>query len=169
MTPHSARARKQSSGSNTSDEMQSRIDRLEGLVLSLMGSNGSPNSSPRNRERSDSTEDGLRNEKYHDDDEEDIGMRSIHEEDKGHESGRVEDEVEEMRGALGIMKMDQGRSYYRGETHWAAILSEVRFPKFLSYFPDLWEFSKFQNYPDMKLFYLKWASLRQAASWDFGL
>lgn len=162
MTPHSTRARKQSSGSNTSDEMQSRIDRLEGLVLSLMGSNGSPNSSPRNRERSDSTEDELRNGKYHDDDEEDIGMRSIHEEDKSQENSRVEDEVEEVRNVLGIMKMDQGKSYYRGETHWAAILSEVRSPRFSPpIFPTHGNFPNIRiqvRLSDMKLFYLKGAS-----------
>lgn len=105
--------------------MQSRIDRLEGLVLSLMGSNGSSNSSPRNRERSNSAEDGSRHEPYHDDEEEDIGMSSVHEDDKIEKQGGIEDEVEEVRSALGIMKVEQGKSYYRGETHWAAILSEV--------------------------------------------
>lgn len=87
-----------------------------------MGSNGSTNSSPRNRERSDSAEG---HEQYHDDDEEDVGMGSIHEDEKSHENGGIEDEVEEVRSALGIMKVEQGKSYYRGETHWAAILSEV--------------------------------------------
>lgn len=159
MTPHSTRARKQSSGSNTSDEMQSRIDRLEGLVLSLMGSNGSPNSSPRNRERSDSTDGEPRNGKYHDDEEEDIGMRSVCEDDKVQENGRIEDEVEEVRGALGIMKMDQGRSYYRGETHWAAILSEVRLSDFLfSRLMGVFQISGSRfAYPNMK-FYFKGAS-----------
>lgn len=71
-------------------------------------------------------------------------MRSIHEDDKGQEGSRIEDEVEEVRGVLGIMKVDQGSSYYRGETHWAAILSEVRFPGFLPYFLT-WEFSKSQD------------------------
>lgn len=126
MTPHNTRARKQSSGSNTSsDEMQSRIDRLEGLVLSLMGSNGSSDSSPRNRQRSDSTEDGLRSRQYIDDEEEDMGIESTHEGSKSQDGGGIEEEVEEVRSALGIMKVEQGKSYYRGETHWAAILSEV--------------------------------------------
>lgn len=146
MTPHSTRARKQSAGSNTSsDEMQSRIDRLEGLVLSLMGSNGSPNSSPRNRERSNSAEDELRHGQFHDDGEEDVGMGSVHGDDKGQEGGGgIEDEVEEVRSALGIMKVEQGKSYYRGETHWAAILSEVRFPNFLTVFKTYRGFSNFR-------------------------
>ncbi|RPB17486.1 hypothetical protein P167DRAFT_478686 [Morchella conica CCBAS932] len=126
MTPHNTRARKQSSGSNTSsDEMQSRIDRLEGLVLSLMGSNGSSDSSPRNRQRSDSTEDELRSRQYIDDEEEDMGIESKHEGSKTQDGGGIEEEVEEVRSALGIMKVEQGKSYYRGETHWAAILSEI--------------------------------------------
>ncbi|CUS07695.1 unnamed protein product [Tuber aestivum] len=123
------RIRKQSTGSNgfSSDEMQSRIDRLEGLVLRLMGSGGNHISPPVDRERSASADDGTNKNKRSDDDDDDdddVGMGSIHE-DERHRGGESDEDVEEVRSALGIMKVDQGKSYYRGETHWAAILSEI--------------------------------------------
>ncbi|KAL7275270.1 hypothetical protein RUND412_001798 [Rhizina undulata] len=129
-TPHasssSSRARKHSAGSSpgSSDEMQSRIDRLEGLVLSLMSGNGTA-VSPRDRERFTSSErrDLRASKGLEDEDLDDMAMRSVHEE--AHETDEVEDDVEEVRGALGVMKVHCGRSFYRGETHWAAILSEI--------------------------------------------
>ncbi|KAG0131278.1 putative C6 transcription factor [Tuber indicum] len=121
-----SRARKQSAGSNgfSSDEMQSRIDRLEGLVLRLMGSGGNHVSSPPDRETSASTDDGTNKNKCCDDDD-DVGMGSAHGDEKRRGEGESDEDVEEVRSALGIMKVDQGKSYYRGETHWAAILSEI--------------------------------------------
>lgn len=104
--------------------MQARIDRLEGLVLRLMGSGGNHVSPSTDRERSVSTDTGTNKSKRYDDD--DVGMGSIHEDEKHRNEGESDGDVEEVRSALGIMKVDQGKSYYRGETHWAAILSEVR-------------------------------------------
>ncbi|RPA92007.1 hypothetical protein L873DRAFT_1711756 [Choiromyces venosus 120613-1] len=132
----SSRARKQSSGPNgsSSDEMQSRIDRLEGLVLKLMGSGGNHLSPPTGRERSASADDGTNKVKRcdddddddgGDDDDDDIGMGSIHEDENRRAEGESDEDVEEVRSALGVMKVDRGRSFYRGETHWAAILSEI--------------------------------------------
>jgi hypothetical protein len=101
--------------------MQSRIDRLEGLVLSLMGSNAQVPG--RNRGRSDSAEVSLHRIKTDDDDDQ---MRSIQGDGDGHPSGaESDDEVEEVRSALGIMKVERGESFYRGETHWVTLLSEV--------------------------------------------
>jgi len=104
--------------------MQARIDRLEGLVLRLMGSGGNHVSPSTDRERSVSTDNGTNKSKRYDDD--DVGMGSIHGDEKHRNEGESDGDVEEVRSALGIMKVDQGKSYYRGGTHWAAILSEVR-------------------------------------------
>jgi len=104
--------------------MQARIDRLEGLVLRLMGSGGNHVSPSTDRERSESTDNGTNKSKRYDDD--DVGMDSIHGDEKHRNEGESDGDVEEVRSALGIMKVDQGKSYYRGGTHWAAILSEVR-------------------------------------------
>lgn len=92
--------------------MQTRIDRLEGLVLSLMqsGAAGTENISG---ERGSSASGSL---------------STITDEDHDHGSeGMMEDgdEVETVSTALGFLKFDGGKSYYRGETHWAAILNEV--------------------------------------------
>jgi hypothetical protein len=100
--------------------MQSRIDRLEGLVLGLMGSAGEL-VSPSDRERL--TSDVKRN-RPGPDDEDDIGMGSDESPNSGAE-GESDGDVEEVRSALGIMRVDRGKSFYRGETHWAALLSEV--------------------------------------------
>jgi len=105
--------------------MQARIDRLEGLVLRLMGSGGNHVSPSTDRERSESTDNGTNKSKRYDDDD-DVGMDSIHGDEKHRNEGESDGDVEEVRSALGIMKVDQGKSYYRGGTHWAAILSEVR-------------------------------------------
>jgi hypothetical protein len=108
--------------------MQSRIDRLEGLVLSLMSGN-SNNVSPRNRDGRSSSSGAAYSESRdgdaeHDDD-------AMEEEEHEYQGGGerekdVEEDVEEVRNALGIMKVHGGKSFYRGETHWAALLLEVR-------------------------------------------
>jgi hypothetical protein len=107
--------------------MQSRIDRLEGLVLSLMSGN-SNNVSPRNRDARSSSSGAAYSESRDgdaEDDDEAMGEEE-HEFDRGAGEKDVEEDVEEVRNALGIMKVHGGKSFYRGETHWAAILSEVR-------------------------------------------
>ena len=126
-TSTGAARRKQSAGSNGSsssaDEMQSRIDRLEGLVLSLMSGN-SNDVSPRHRDtRSSSSGAAVSYPNSRDgegEDDDDMGY-----DETGGETEKQEDPVEEVRNALGIMKVHAGKSFYRGETHWAAILSEV--------------------------------------------
>lgn len=125
---HSARQRKQSAGSNgSSDEMQSRIDRLEGLVLSLMsGNSNNINTSPRNRDTRSSSSGAAASYPNSRDSEGDDDAMGYDEQDEHEETHTVEEEVEEVRNALGVMKVQEGKSFYRGETHWVAILSEVR-------------------------------------------
>ncbi|KAI5796538.1 fungal-specific transcription factor domain-containing protein [Geopyxis carbonaria] len=110
---HGQRARKHSGGGGGSpDEMQNRIDRLEGLVLSLMNANGTSSG--------DSTGDSSGGKRL---DSDEGGM--MEEEEEEAEEATVEEEVEDVRNALGFMKVHGGKSYYRGETHWMALLSEI--------------------------------------------
>ncbi|KAI5819312.1 fungal-specific transcription factor domain-containing protein [Pyronema omphalodes] len=130
---HSARHRKPSNSSSSSDEMQSRIDRLEGLVLSLMSGNSNNVSVGRQRTGGSSSGGAVYSESQDgelDEYDESMGYDD-HDEQYEREGGRrngpssVEEEVEEVRNALGIMKVQEGKTFYRGETHWAALLSEV--------------------------------------------
>jgi hypothetical protein len=112
--------------------MQSRIDRLEGLVLSLMSGNSNNVSAGRQRTGGSSSGGAVYSESQDGElDEYDESMGYDHDEQDEREDGRrdgpssVEDEVEEVRNALGIMKVQGGKTFYRGETHWAALLSEV--------------------------------------------
>jgi hypothetical protein len=99
--------------------MQNRIDRLEGLVLSLM-SNGAgsagPSAAATALSAAASTSTGSA-EYLHDLDEEDSMAK---EEAEGDES-----DVEEVRKSFGFMKVDKNNSLYVADTHWAAILSDV--------------------------------------------
>lgn len=133
--------RTQISGSfSSSDEMQSRIDRLEGLVLSLMHSKDHSISG------SDSSVVGRHSSVAHggkipnvmaeddedddDDDEFDYGedamvtettiVRKVNRAKQEHDA-----QVEEVRHALGVMQVGKGVSYFRGETHINTILQEV--------------------------------------------
>jgi len=108
--------------------MQSRIDRLEGLVLSLMSGN---HQSPRQREgRSSSSQRTSYPESHDGDEEEDDDAMGHDEQDESpsdYQGGQSveDDDVEEVRNALGIMKVHGGKSFYRGGEYWAAILLEV--------------------------------------------
>ena len=108
------------------DDMQNRIDRLEGLVLSLM-TNGAQSAGPAaaqaaiansmNSSASDHQFDisGLSS-----------GMsngqpESIPEEDAGEES-----EMETVTKSIGVMKVNNNQTIFASEAHWYAILGEVR-------------------------------------------
>jgi hypothetical protein len=99
--------------------MQNRIDRLEGLVLSLM-SNGAGSAGPGAAaaflSAAASTSTGSA-EYPHDLDEED---NMIKEEGEGEES-----DVEQVRKSFGFMKVDKNHSFYVADSHWVAILSDV--------------------------------------------
>lgn len=101
----------------TPDEMQNRIDRLEGLVLSLM-STGNPAASQAaaaalNGARSIATD------QSQDMDQDVDGIDGKH-------GPRDEDsEVERVSNSIGIMKVQNDRNIYASEGHWYAILSDV--------------------------------------------
>jgi hypothetical protein len=102
--------------------MQNRIDRLEGLVLSLM-TNGAQSAGPTaaaaaiSRSQSDSA--GSTSYPVElDNDEDDM----IKEEDEGENS-----EVEGVTNSLGHLKVDadKGKTLYVGDSHWHLVLADV--------------------------------------------
>ena len=98
--------------------MQNRIDRLEGLVLSLM-TNGPQSAGPAAAQAAieGSFGNGTIDQPYEMPDE---GPESIKEEDEGEES-----EVEQVAKSIGVMKVDNNKAIFASEAHWYAILGEV--------------------------------------------
>jgi hypothetical protein len=98
--------------------MQNRIDRLEGLVLSLM-TNGSQSAGPAAASAAiagvgtgssiSGSSPGFPRD-----------VDSIQEEPEGNES-----EVDQVTKSIGIMKVDSGRNIFASEAHWYSILAEV--------------------------------------------
>jgi len=116
------RKKNQSQGATSPDDMQNRIDRLEGLVLSLM-TNGAQSAGPAaaaaaiSRSQSDSAGSSafpLDLEQEDDD--------MIKEEEEGEDS-----EVDGVTNSLGILKVDpdKGKSLYFGDSHWHTVLQDV--------------------------------------------
>jgi hypothetical protein len=103
--------------------MQNRIDRLEGLVLSLM-TNGAQSAGPAaaaaaiSRSQSDSTGTGSASFP-HDLDRDDDDMIKEEEEE--------ESDVEGVTNSLGVLKVDAdaGKSLYLGDSHWHLVLADV--------------------------------------------
>jgi hypothetical protein len=121
-TAPGTRKKNQSQGATSPDDMQNRIDRLEGLVLSLM-TNGAQSVGPAaaisaiSRTQSDSA--GSSSFPL-DLDREDDDM--IKEEDEDEDS-----EVEGVTNSLGVLKVDadKGKSLYLGDSHWHLVLADV--------------------------------------------
>jgi hypothetical protein len=94
--------------------MQNRIDRLEGLVLSLM-TNGSQSAGPNAAMAAISGESSAGSTRFsHDLDAEEEGME-----------GAEESDTDQVTKSFGIMKMDNNKSYYISDAHWASVLSDV--------------------------------------------
>ena len=100
--------------------MQNRIDRLEGLVLSLM-TNGASSAGPAaaaaavNRSHSDSAASSFPPDLDQDDD------------DMIKEEGDEDSDVDGVADSLGIMKVDtdKGKTTYLGDSHWHLVLKDV--------------------------------------------
>ncbi|KAJ5306799.1 hypothetical protein PENANT_c003G08153 [Penicillium antarcticum] len=103
----------QQSSSNSPDDMQNRIDRLEGLVLSLM-TNGSQSAGPAAAMAAISGESSAGSAgPSHELDIDEEGM------------GLEESDTEQVTKSFGVMKMDNNKSYYMGNAHWASILNDI--------------------------------------------
>jgi hypothetical protein len=120
-----SRKKNQSQEASTPDDMQNRIDRLEGLVLSLM-TNGAQSAGPAaataaiSRSQSDSA--GSFASPLELDNEEN---NMIKEEDEEGDNS----EVEGVTNSLGHLKVDadKGKSLYMGDSHWNMVLADVSF------------------------------------------
>ena len=111
-----------SQSSNSPDDMQNRIDRLEGLVLSLM-TNGSKSAGPAAAQRALSLNSSSGSMEYP----QDVDVSGEYE-DGGiiRGSGEDESETDQVVQSLGVMKVDNNKSMYYGEAHWAAILHDIK-------------------------------------------
>ncbi|KZF23768.1 hypothetical protein L228DRAFT_123650 [Xylona heveae TC161] len=113
-----ARKRNQSSHdyANSPDEMQNRIDRLEGLVLSLM-TNGSQSAGPAAATAAISTHASTTSpEQSQGNDEEDM--------DHG-ENEEEESETDQVARSFGILKVENNKSTYFSDEHWASLLIDI--------------------------------------------
>ncbi|KKK13395.1 hypothetical protein AOCH_001635 [Aspergillus ochraceoroseus] len=99
--------------SNSPDDMQNRIDRLESLVLSLM-TNGSQAEGPAAAMAAISGTSSS------------IGSaQNILDLDVDDEPVQEESDTEQVTKSFGIMKFDNNKSYYISDAHWASVLSEI--------------------------------------------
>ncbi|KAI9756147.1 MAG: hypothetical protein M4579_003960 [Chaenotheca gracillima] len=123
-----ARKKNQSShGSSSSDEMQNRIDRLEGLVLSLMTNGAQSAGLPAaNAALSGSASTGSAD--YPLDLDEDDTMI------KGEADREGSSEVDGVTKSFGFMKVDATKTFYVSDGHWATILHDIAEVK--NYFAD---------------------------------
>ncbi|RDW95299.1 hypothetical protein BP5796_01062 [Coleophoma crateriformis] len=105
--------------------MQNRIDRLEGLVLSLM-TNGAQSAGPAAAQaaisRSQSNADSAASSAFPQDGDREDDDDMIKEEDEEGDS-----DVDTVANSLGVLKVDadQGKSLYFGESHWHLLLSDI--------------------------------------------
>lgn len=106
--------------------MQNRIDRLEGLVLSLM-TNGAQSAGPAAAQAAIANSlNSTSTDQQFDMSNMGSGMSSgqpdsIPEEDAGEES-----EMETVTKSIGVMKVNNNQTIFASEAHWYAILGEVR-------------------------------------------
>lgn len=105
------------SSSNSPDDMQNRIDRLENLVLSLM-TNGSQSAGPAAAMAAVSGDSSTGSAQY----------TSDLEIDENGPVGAEESDTEQVTKSFGILKVDNNKSYYISDAHWASVLHEVCLP-----------------------------------------
>lgn len=94
--------------------MQNRIDRLENLVLSLM-TNGSQAAGPAAAAAALSGHDSVESARNYQDLEIDDDVDGQNE----------ESDTEAVTKSFGIMKVDNNKSMYISEAHWASVLNDV--------------------------------------------
>jgi len=110
-----------SQSSNSPDDMQNRIDRLEGLVLSLM-TNGSQAAGPAAATRALSMNSSTGSLGYP----QDVDVDGEEEDAMPRGSGAEESETDQVAQSLGVMRVDNNKSMYYGDAHWAAILHDIK-------------------------------------------
>ncbi|CAI7590339.1 unnamed protein product [Penicillium glandicola] len=112
--PNSRRKNLTQQSSTTPDDMQNRIDRLEGLVLSLM-TNGAQSDGPTAAMAAISGESSAGSTGFsHDLEIDEEGME-----------GAEDSETDQVTKSFGVMKMDNNKTYYISEAHWASVLNDI--------------------------------------------
>lgn len=106
------------STSSSPDDMQNRIDRLESLVLSLM-TNGSQSAGPAAAVAAISGNDSIGSAQT---------SQDLELEDEV--DGLEESDTEAVTKSFGVMKMDNNKSMYISEAHWASVLNDVSLRSF---------------------------------------
>lgn len=117
--------KKQTSASHpisSPDGMQNRIDRLEGLVLSLM-TNGSQSAGAAAATRTLSMSNSTGSLEYPHDVDVDLEAQKYNT-SKG-EGEEAESETDQVSQSLGMMKVFNNQSMYYSDAHWATVLSDV--------------------------------------------
>ncbi|KAI1342547.1 fungal-specific transcription factor domain-containing protein [Xylariaceae sp. FL0016] len=126
-TPASRRKNQSSAGANaTPDDMQNRIDRLEGLVLSLMhgGANVDPAAVAAATKPASTAGPTVSNSNT-------SPTARIDEDDEGamrDEGEEVDSDVDDgLATSLGVLKVDadKGKSMYIGQEHWHTLLADI--------------------------------------------
>lgn len=124
-------SRKKNAGASPSNnnpgDMQNRIDRLEGLVLSLM-TNGAQSAGPVAADRTLSMSASTGSMEY---------SQDVETDGVDHSNGlmrpdgeEAESETDQVAQSLGVLKvMDNNKSMYFGDAHWAAVLHDVSLPR----------------------------------------
>ena len=103
-------------GMSSPSDMQNRIDRLEGLVLSLM-TNGSQSAGPAAATAALSASESTAS----------FENAMDREEDMLEDEQDIESETDQVTKSLGVMKVHDQRTMYFGEAHWAVILQDVSY------------------------------------------
>lgn len=114
-----------SQGPTSPDDMQNRIDRLEGLVLALM-TNGAQSAGPAaavaaiSRSTSDSVGSGPAN----------IGIE--HDDEMVKEEGDGDSDIEAVSNSFGVLKVDneKHKTMYFGDSHWHMVLADASLSDF---------------------------------------
>ncbi|PWY71078.1 hypothetical protein BO94DRAFT_263166 [Aspergillus sclerotioniger CBS 115572] len=105
----------QQSASSSPDDMQNRIDRLESLVLSLM-TNGSQAAGPAAALAAISGNSSSAGSVPH------TGDLDLEDESP---NGPEESDTEQVTKSFGIMKVDNNKSWYFSEAHWATVMNDI--------------------------------------------
>jgi hypothetical protein len=120
--PGTRKKNQTSQGFSSSDDMQNRIDRLEGLVLSLM-TNGAQASGPSAAYSVLSAGASTGSAEYGND----VDIDATDKDDLRESIDEDESDVDQVVSSLGSMKVDATKSLYFGDAHWATILTDVSF------------------------------------------
>ncbi|KAF2146560.1 uncharacterized protein K452DRAFT_67460 [Aplosporella prunicola CBS 121167] len=118
--------RKKTSSTNSTasspDDMQNRIDRLEGLVLSLM-TNGAQSAGPAAAAAAIASmnQNGGSISGSSADVPLDVDGPAMIKEEQEHDDS----DVEQVSKSMGIMKVDNNKAFFASEAHWYAILGEI--------------------------------------------